>query len=173
MQSVISTYMDFGTVSASEGASIMTILNATNFTTAVCVKNLGDAAYLEIQSIYTCYTSFLTRKLYQTFLMGRSIDSRVERFKHYGKRYAKLPPCLPLNGHSDGNGTETLDGHNNNGGSSKPWTVTLHPDRPIWKEATFPIYGFHHYVHYLQPCSESPQMCQYYANNSPSTCDCI
>ena len=171
VQSVISTYMDFGTVSASESASIMTILNANNFTTAVCVTELGSVAYLETKSSYVCYTSYVTRKLYQTFLAGTSIDNRIERFKYYGRKYSKLPPCLPLNGHSDGNGTETL--HNHNGGSSKPWTATVHPDRPIWKEATFPIYGFNHYVHYLQPCSEAPQLCQHHANNSANTCDCM
>ena len=163
---MISTYMDFGTVSASESASVMTILNANNFTTTVCVTKIDDVMYLETKSSYICFTSFLTKKLYQTFLMGRSIENRIERFKYYGKRFAKVPPCLPLSIHS-----EMPDKQSNRGGFNNPWSVTLHPNKPIWKEATFPIYGFGHYVHFQQPCSETPQLCHYHANNSASTCN--
>ena len=168
---MISTYMDFGTVSASESASVMTILNANNFTTSVCVTKIDNVTYLETKSTYVCFTSFLTKKLYQAFLVGRSIENRVDRFKYYGKKFAKLPSCMPLNIHSDEQKTELFEKHNKPGASNNPWSVTLHPNQPIWKEATFPIYGFDHYIHYLLPCSETPQLCGYYANTSTNTCN--
>ena len=176
VQSMISTYLDFGTVSESESASIKAILNANNFTTLGCVAEINGVSYLEINSRYICSTSFVTGRQYEAFLMGRSIDDRVERFRYYGKKFSKLRPCLPLNIFSDDQDTETSGEHKErlHEAFSKPWSVTVHPYKPIWKEATFPIYGFIHYVHYLQPCAEVPLLCHDYANNSTNTCNfCI
>ena len=67
----LSAYMNFGTVSESESASIMAILNANNFTTLGCVTEINGVPYLETKSHYICYTSFVTRGQYQLFITGR------------------------------------------------------------------------------------------------------
>ena len=165
--------MDFGTVSESESVSIMAILNANNFTTMGCVTEINGVPYLEKKSRYICFTSFVTRRQYQLFIMGRSIDDRVERFRYYGKKFSKLPPCLPFNIPENEQDIEISgeDFKKLNEAFNKPWTVTIQPSIPVWKEATFPFYGFSHYVHYLQPCSDVPQSCHHYANNATNTCD--
>lgn len=166
VHSMISTFMDFGIVSASERESIMAIVNANNFSTNYCVTQMDDGiTYLEAKSNYTCLTTNLGRRHYLLFLEGGSINDRIERFKFYGRRYAKLRPCLPSNmQRSDEELNETL--------SDNPWSVTLHPSNEIWREANFNIYGFIHYVHYLLPCTATPDLCSYHANNSTNTCSC-
>ena len=61
VHSMISTYMDFGTVTASERASIMTIMNANNFSTNHCVTQIDGVMHLEAKCSYICLTSFVTR----------------------------------------------------------------------------------------------------------------
>jgi len=168
--------MDFGIVSTSESASIMAILNANNFSTSVGVAEIDGANYLETKSSYICFAGYVTKKQYKLFLMGTSIDNRIDRFKFYGKNYAKLPPCLPLNIPSDMQKEEIPDKKDKRfrkpkkGFSTSSWSVTLHPNNPLWKEAKFPIYGFGHYVHYLQRCNETPELCQYYASTNSTNC---
>ena len=173
---MISTFIEFGTVTETESASIMAILNANNFTTKGCVTEIDGVSYLETQSRYICFTSFLTKKQYEAFLMGRLIDDRIERFRYYGKRFSKLPPCPPLDIPDNGQDIAIPDEHKErlHEAFSKPWSITIHPDKPIWKEATFPIYGFIHNVHYRQPCADVPLLCHHYTNNSTNTCNfCI
>ena len=55
--------------------------------------------------------------------------------------------------------------------ADKPWTVTLHPNKQIWKEANFNIYGFIHYVHFLLPCTATPELCHNHASNSTNNCN--
>ena len=165
---MISTYMDFGTVTTSERASIMTIMNANNFSTNHCVTQIDGVMHLEAKCSYICLTTFVTRKQYMLFLNGASVQDRIERFKFYGKKYAKLPPCMP---------PEQIDENVDSQEEvkpkvlDKPWSVTLQPSKQIWKEANFNIYGFIHYIHYQLPCTEIPQLCRYYANNSTNNCN--
>ena len=91
---MISTYMDFGIVTASERASIMAIMNANNYSTNYCVTQIDGVMHLQAKCSYICLTTFVTRKQYMLFLSGSSIPDRIERFKFYGKNYAKLPPCM-------------------------------------------------------------------------------
>ena len=127
--------------------------------------------------------------------MGTSIGNRVDRFKFYGNNFAKLPPCLPPNIKHDPEpvkeqkkpvkeqkkpvkkqkkpvkGQKKLKEQKKPDefeAPSNPWTVTVKPSNPIWKDATFSIYGFIHSVHYLQKCTEVPKSCKYYGqfNNS-------
>ena len=167
---MISTFMDFGIVNLTDSTSIMTILRANHFNTSLGVTKIGNAAYLETNSKYICFTSSITKNQYLLFLMGTSIGNRVDRFKFYGNNYAKLPPCLPPNFKNDEQ--EKVDGAepvkeqkkkpDEFEASSNPWTVTVKPNNSVWQDATFNIYGFIHSVHYLQQCTEVPQLCKYY-----------
>ena len=170
---MISTYMDFGTVTASERASIMTIMNANNFSTNHCVTQIDGVMHLEAKCSYICLTSFVTRKQYMLFLNGASVQDRIERFKYYGKKYAKLPPCMPPSIPGDEQNDESvgIQEEVEQKAANTPWSVTLQPNKQIWKEANFNIYGFIHYIHYQLPCTEAPQLCRYYANNSTNNCN--
>ena len=165
--------MNFGTVSESESASIMTILNANNFTTLGCVTEINGVPYLKTKSHYICYTSFVTRGQYQLFITGRLNDDRVERFRYYGKKFSNLPPCLPFSIPENKQDTEISDKDYEklNEAFKIPWTYSVQLSKPFLKEATFPIYGFNHYVSYLQPCSDVPMSCHHYATNTTNTCD--
>ena len=85
--------MEFGVVTASERTSIMTIMNANNFSTNHCVTRIDGVTYLETKSSYICLTTFMTKALYRVFLSGTSITNRIERFKYYGKN---MPKCHPV-----------------------------------------------------------------------------
>ena len=171
VHSMISTYMEFGVVTASEWQSITAIMNANNFSTNYCVTQINGVRHLEAKSSYICLTTFLTKTLYRVFLTGISIENRIERFKYYGKKYAKLPPCMPTSILRSEQNDENPGRQKQEIVADKPWSATLHPNKQIWKEANLNIYGFIHYVHYLMPCTQTPQLCRFYASNSTNTCN--
>ena len=97
VHSMISTYINFGTVTASERVSIMAIMNANNFSTNHCVTQIDGVMHLEAKCSYICHTSFVTRKQYMLFLNGASIQDWIERFKFYGENMPSYHHVCLLN----------------------------------------------------------------------------
>ena len=100
VESMITVNTDFGIVSESERATIMTHLNANNISTSYSVTKIDGASgmYLEAKSSFMCLTTFVTRKQYLLFLEGGSIEDRIERFKF---AFDNQPSCLLHNMDSD------------------------------------------------------------------------
>ena len=89
--------MDFGTVTASERESIVTIMNANNFSTNHCVTQIDGVMHLEAKYSYIYLTTFVTKKQYMLFLNGASIQDWIERFKFYGKNMPSYHHVCLLN----------------------------------------------------------------------------